>query len=160
MSPPRISDTERPDDPVMECLGLIRAGHSQNAIVRLLGYSRSSVSRWCQEAIQKYGAQGDRHLVKGRGQTLAQMVWARIDVQGREDCWNWIGFIKPNGYGSLNYKGRAYQAHRAAWSALIGPIPGGLVVDHTCENKACCNPRHLQCVTQSENLYLKKARQQ
>jgi hypothetical protein len=149
---------EREAELVAECLRLIRAGVKQWDIAAMLGASRSRVSRWCQAAVGPAGAIQDRRLVKGTGQSLAQMVWARLDVQGKDDCWNWIGFVKPNGYGSLNYKGKTYQAHRAVFEALVGPVPDGMVVDHQCENKTCCNPRHLQCVLQSENLYLVKAR--
>lgn len=149
---------EREAEIVGECLRLIRAGVRQWDIAAMLGASRSRVSRWCQSAVKDSAAIEDRRLTNATGQTLAQMVWVRLAVAGPDECWNWIGFIKPNGYGSLNYKGKAYQAHRATFEALIGQIPAGMVIDHRCENKACCNPRHLQCVLPSENLYLIKAR--
>jgi hypothetical protein len=43
------------------------------------------------------------------------------------------------------------RSHRAVWELLRGPIPEGLVLDHLCRNKACCNPAHLQVVTVEEN---------
>lgn len=41
--------------------------------------------------------------------------------------------------------------HRAAWIVTNGPIPEGLVIDHLCRNKGCCNPGHLEAVPQRIN---------
>jgi len=43
------------------------------------------------------------------------------------------------------------QAHRAAYKALVGPIPDGLTVDHLCGFNSCVNPEHLELVTRVEN---------
>lgn len=55
------------------------------------------------------------------------------------------------GYGSIRVQGKARLAHRLAYELLIGPIPHGLVIDHLCMNKACCNPYHMEPVTIGEN---------
>jgi hypothetical protein len=44
------------------------------------------------------------------------------------------------------------KSHRIAYQLLVGPIPDGLVLDHLCRNRACCNPRHIEPVSQRENL--------
>lgn len=63
-------------------------------------------------------------------------------------CW-----VKPTtsklGYAS---GGSAGYAHRVAYEALVGPIPGGLVLDHLCRNPGCYNPTHLEPVTNAENI--------
>ena len=48
-------------------------------------------------------------------------------------------------------KQRFIYAHRAAYEALIGPIPAGKQLDHLCRNRMCVNPEHLEPVTAKEN---------
>jgi hypothetical protein len=36
--------------------------------------------------------------------------------------------------------------------ALVGDIPDGLVLDHLCRNTKCCNPAHLEPVTNRVNV--------
>jgi hypothetical protein len=44
------------------------------------------------------------------------------------------------------------DAHRVVYEALVGPVPEGLELDHTCDNPPCCNPGHLEPVTHAENM--------
>lgn len=52
-----------------------------------------------------------------------------------------------NGYAYI----KTYLAHRAAYTAVHGPIPKGMVVDHTCFTRQCVNPDHLRLLTHFEN---------
>lgn len=134
-----------------ECYRLVKMGFSQKQICTALNASRSRVSRWCGEVVRLNGTVSDRRLIKGIDQTLPQMLWARVQIG--DGCWNWIGHVRPNGYGTLNFKGRVHYAHRAFYQLLVSEITSDLVVDHICENRRCVNPNHLRPVTQNENLY-------
>lgn len=74
----------------------------------------------------------------------------RVVVDLATGCHN----VRPNkhGYGKVRVGGgKIARAHRVAYECAKGPIPDGLVIDHLCRNKACCNPDHLEAVTQREN---------
>jgi hypothetical protein len=67
-------------------------------------------------------------------------------------CWVWTGAQSEHGYGRVKVGGRVVGAHRACWVWCRGAIPRRAELDHLCRNRACCNPRHMQLVTRSENV--------
>lgn len=69
-----------------------------------------------------------------------------------DGCVEYTGCISATGYGWLAKDGGRMLAHRAAYELLVGPIPAGLTLDHLCRNTKCCNPAHLEPVTNAENV--------
>lgn len=66
--------------------------------------------------------------------------------------WMWTGRV-DNTYGRLaGPSSRLEYAHRLAYTLWTGPIPDGLQIDHLCRVRLCCNPAHLEAVTQQVNL--------
>ncbi len=59
---------------------------------------------------------------------------------------------KNTGYGLVAANGRNIAVHRYVWEKENGPIPDGMVIDHQCRNRGCCNVDHLRVVTHHVNL--------
>lgn len=81
-----------------------------------------------------------------------------VKIEKVNGHWMWRGATDGDGrYGSFYYKGKNRRSHRVTYEMFIGPIPDGLVIDHKCRVTLCCNPDHLQVVTQYENIMLGEA---
>ena len=80
---------------------------------------------------------------------LPMRFWDKVIPEPNSGFWLWIGAADPKGYGRFN--GTEYLAHRESYSALAGEIPSGLFIDHLCRTTNCCNPLHLEPVTNQEN---------
>jgi hypothetical protein len=88
-------------------------------------------------------------------QYVRDHILARVGVEDRGHttaCWIWQQGINGAGYGTARPAGCQHGlAHRIAYEAFVGPIPAGLTIDHLCRVRPCCNPAHLEAVTQREN---------
>lgn len=84
-----------------------------------------------------------------------ERFWSRVR-KTEEGCWLWTGLLLPNGYGRFCPNGAPYAAvaHRYAFEKMVGPIPDGQELHHTCEEKRCVNPAHLRAVTRWEHSIL------
>jgi hypothetical protein len=73
--------------------------------------------------------------------------WAKVERRGDDECWGWTA-SKAQGYGKIWLDGHLIGAHRMALAVHQGiGVPGPeWEIDHTCENKGCQNPAHLQWV--------------
>jgi hypothetical protein len=70
---------------------------------------------------------------------------------GKKGCWLWVREGYKAGYGKIGLRGKSWIAHRLIYELVAGPISEGYVVDHLCRTPHCCNPAHLEAVTNAEN---------
>lgn len=76
--------------------------------------------------------------------------WPLVEVK-ENGCWECNGALWE-GYKTLTVEGKTVRLHRFFYEKLVGEVQGGLVLDHLCRNRACCNPFHLEQVTDKENI--------
>ena len=84
--------------------------------------------------------------------TLEERFWEKVDKNGpvpshRPElgpCWIWTASLNKAGYGSFGVPGNTgARAHRVAFELSDGPIPDGMEVCHSCDQKPCVRRSHL-----------------
>jgi len=88
--------------------------------------------------------------------TCIAEVRGQIDTSGGEDaCHPWTGSTgkKLNDYGRVRFMGTTIIVTRIVYTLTHGPIADELVVRHSCDNRRCCNVKHLSTGTQADNVH-------
>ena len=92
---------------------------------------------------------------RSREEVLEIILDCRVYTDHITGCWIWrLGqWNSGNGYGKIWIEGKALMVHRFVWIMLKGKIPAGMILDHKCRRRACCNPNHLRLITPQYNTY-------
>jgi hypothetical protein len=91
-----------------------------------------------------------------------EIFWSRVQRGEPDACWPWLNALDSGGYGAIGVpkpyrasvpcsKGGFARAHRIAYALTHGNFALPAVIRHACNNRICCNPRHLSLGNQGEN---------
>lgn len=60
--------------------------------------------------------------------TVAARLWRRTKKMP-SGCWEWQGYVMPEGYGQIGDGKRVRTTHRVAYELSNGPIPDGQLIE-------------------------------
>ena len=88
-------------------------------------------------------------------------VKAPTENHTKADCLIWGGGKAKAGYGIFNLgfskNSLSYYAHRLSYSWFKGQIPKHQHIHHTCGNRACVKPSHLEVMCQAVHNNMERA---
>ncbi len=107
---------------------------------------------WCNKHYHRWRRTGDP--IPPPQPSLEERIRERMEIRDTgyaTACWLSTRPVGTNGYTHISVGRKRRLLHRVAYELWVGPIPDGLTIDHLCRVKVCCNPEHLEPVTQRVN---------
>jgi hypothetical protein len=91
-------------------------------------------------------------MPRAKRRPLAERFWEKVAMRGEGECWPWLRSQSSAGYGTFSLSHDvSVNAHVVAYFLGHGTWPQQ-TVDHTCFNRLCQNPWHLEDVSLSDNV--------
>ena len=89
--------------------------------------------------------------------------WSKVDIRGEDECWPWLGQTDKDGYGqfctTVEGNAKTLIASRVSFQLTNNVVLDSSVhVRHSCDNRPCCNPKHLLSGSHQDNMKDKRER--
>lgn len=82
---------------------------------------------------------------------LIERFWNRLDKRGPHECWVWNQSATTCDYGRFRIGNNWVNSNRIAWALANDVDPLESIIRHSCDNRGCCNPAHLEPGTHADN---------
>ena len=91
--------------------------------------------------------------MRPRGLSLSGLIfWVQSRLVANGDCLEWRGGCNSDGYGHLQFEGKMLKLHRLLCMVAHGAPPSSRpLAIHSCDNRRCCNPKHLRWGSAADN---------
>lgn len=83
--------------------------------------------------------------------SVKDQIQHNIAIDPVTGCWIWTLVLNHGGYGFISINSKNKYVHRVAYEEYNGDIPEDRDVGHKCDVPYCCNPAHLELVTEKQN---------
>lgn len=83
---------------------------------------------------------------------LHPRIFSKLSFGHAGGCVLWEACRDHDGYGVVRVGKYKRRAHRVIYELVVGPVPRELVCDHLCRVTSCVNPKHIEIVTNKENI--------
>jgi len=88
-----------------------------------------------------------------KGIDKKRAFWSKVDRSDEFGCWPYTEYKDADGYGRFHFENGPIGAHVYAWILTRGmQVPEEKMILHQCDNRFCCQPAHLYCGTQLDNM--------
>jgi len=127
---------------------------SAGCVARLRQLARGQGGRGSQTANRVDSSQGF-DAMNFLDRRLPERFWDKCIPEPNSGCWLWTGHCGKWGHGRFRVSQpsrRMVSAYRFAYEARNGVVADNLVVDHLCKTPQCCNPAHLEPVSNAVNV--------
>lgn len=89
-------------------------------------------------------------------QEFIDKFWSKVDKNGPQGCWDWIGYLNKDGYGKISFRENKKKilmsCHRISYTLEKGAILDDSLVMHLCNRPSCVRPDHLALGTPKDNI--------
>jgi len=76
----------------------------------------------------------------------------RYKINSETNCYEWLAETLSNKHPQIKLDGRVHDVYRLVAGIFIRPLKIGDRIIHSCNNKKCINPEHINVVPYEENI--------